>query len=246
MGNDYDSNPFAGEDLSTKEKELEAKEAELNQREEELKKKEDTVTRGGIGVEEKNWPPFFPLIHHDIPKEIPVHLQRTQYVAFTTLLGLCVCLIWNLVAVTTAWFEGADSEIWFLAVIYLLIGIPGAYILWYRPLYRAMRTNGALMFVLFFFTYSCHLFFCVYASIAPPLIFEGESLTGILPALDILPVNGLVGCVYLIGFALFALESLISLWVIQDVFRYFCSSGRAEEAKREVRRSSMMVALGHG
>jgi hypothetical protein len=42
----------------------------------------------GIVIEDKNWPPFFPIIHHDINNEIPVHLQRTQYVAFASLLGM--------------------------------------------------------------------------------------------------------------------------------------------------------------
>lgn len=42
----------------------------------------------GIVLEEKNWPPFFPIIHHDIPNEIPIHLQKIQYVAFTTFLGM--------------------------------------------------------------------------------------------------------------------------------------------------------------
>lgn len=42
----------------------------------------------GIVIEEKNWPPFFPIIHHDIANEIPIHLQKLQYVAFTTLLGM--------------------------------------------------------------------------------------------------------------------------------------------------------------
>lgn len=42
----------------------------------------------GIVLEEKNWPPFFPIIHHDIANDIPIHLQRLQYVAFTTLLGM--------------------------------------------------------------------------------------------------------------------------------------------------------------
>ncbi|XP_076955562.1 secretory carrier-associated membrane protein 1-like [Bidens hawaiensis] len=144
---------------------------------EELKRKEEAAKRAGIVAEKKNWPPFFPLIHHNIPNEIPLHLQRTQYVAFTTLLGIVVCLIWNLVAVTMAWFKGAALEVWLLVVIYLITGIPGAYILWYRPLYRAMRNNGTLIFGFFFFTYSCHLLFCVYASIAPPVIFNGKSLT---------------------------------------------------------------------
>ena len=41
----------------------------------------------GISIEVKNWPPIFPLIHHVIANEIPVHLQRLQYVAFATYLG---------------------------------------------------------------------------------------------------------------------------------------------------------------
>lgn len=45
----------------------------------------------GIVIEEKNWPPFFPIIHHDISNEIPIHLQRIQYVAFTTFLGMSNC-----------------------------------------------------------------------------------------------------------------------------------------------------------
>jgi len=30
-------------------------------------------------------------------------------------------------------------KIFFLAVIYALLGVPLSYVLWYRPLYRAMR-----------------------------------------------------------------------------------------------------------
>lgn len=42
----------------------------------------------GIVIEQKNWPPFFPIIHHDIANEIPIHLQRLQYTAFATWLGM--------------------------------------------------------------------------------------------------------------------------------------------------------------
>jgi hypothetical protein len=42
----------------------------------------------GVVLEEKNWPPFFPIIHHDVANEIPVHQQKIQYVALTTFLGM--------------------------------------------------------------------------------------------------------------------------------------------------------------
>uniref|UniRef100_A0A9I9DJ59 Secretory carrier-associated membrane protein n=1 Tax=Cucumis melo TaxID=3656 RepID=A0A9I9DJ59_CUCME len=194
-----------GKDLKAKEKELQAKEAELKKREQDLKRREDAISRAGIVIEEKNWPPFFPLIHHDIANEIPIHLQNIQYVAFTTLLGLVVCLSWNIVAVTVAWIKGEGPTIWFLAIIYFISGVPGAYVGWYRPLYRATR--------------------------------------GILPAIDLLSSNALVGIFYFIGFAFFCIESLISIWVIQQVYMYFRGSGKAAEMKREAAMGTLRTAF---
>ncbi|KAJ4842234.1 Secretory carrier-associated membrane protein 1 [Turnera subulata] len=230
-------------DLRAKEKELQAKEAELKRREQELKRKEDAIARAGIVIEEKNWPPFFPIIHHDIANEIPIHLQNMQYVAFTTLLGLVGCLLWNIVAVTTAWIKGEGPTIWFLAIIYFISGVPGAYVMWYRPLYRAMRTDSALKFGWFFLSYSVHIGFVVFAAVAPPIIFKGKSLAGILPAIDLLGNNALVGIFYFIGFGFFCIESLLSIWVIQQVYMYFRGSGKAAEMKREAATRTMMAAL---
>lgn len=42
----------------------------------------------GVPSDDKNWPPFFPIIHHDIANEIPVHAQRLQYLAFASWLGM--------------------------------------------------------------------------------------------------------------------------------------------------------------
>ncbi|KAH8490466.1 hypothetical protein H0E87_022847 [Populus deltoides] len=183
----------SGKDIKAKEKELQAKEAELKRREQELKRKEDAIARAGIVIEDKNWPPFFPIIHHDIGNEIPIHLQKMQYVAFTTLLGLFVCLSWNIIAVTTAWIKGEGPTIWFLAIIYFIAGVPGGYVMWYRPLYRAMRTDSALKFGWFFFAYLFHIGFCIFAAVAPPIVFKGKSLAGILPAIDLMGNHALVG-----------------------------------------------------
>ncbi|KAJ0813689.1 hypothetical protein HanPSC8_Chr17g0776401 [Helianthus annuus] len=156
---------------------------------------------------------------------------------------IVVCLVWNLVAVTTAWIKGEGPTIWFLAVIYLISGVPGAYVMWYRPLYRAMRTDSALKFGWFFLAYMFHIAFCVFAAVAPPIIFKGKSLTGILPALDVLTSNAFVGIFYFIGFAFFALESVMSIWVIQQVYMYFRGSGKAAEMKHEAAKSTVMSAF---
>ncbi|KAK7400498.1 hypothetical protein VNO78_11706 [Psophocarpus tetragonolobus] len=230
-------------DLKKKEKELQSKEAELRRREEEVRRKEEAAARAGIVLEEKNWPPFFPIIHHDIANEIPIHLQKLQYVAFTTLLGLVLCLFWNVIAVTAAWIKGEGVKIWFLAIIYFIAGVPGAYVLWYRPLYRAFRTESALKFGWFFMFYLLHIGFCILAAVAPPIVFKGKSLTGILSAIDVLDAHALIGIFYFVGFGLFCIETLISIWVIQQVYMYFRGSGKAAEMKREAARGAMRAAI---
>ncbi|RWW16939.1 hypothetical protein BHE74_00004600, partial [Ensete ventricosum] len=209
----------------------------------EIKRREEAAARAGIVIEDKNWPPFFPIIHHDIVNEIPVHLQRLQYFAFASLLGLIACLFWNIVATTAAWIKGEGVKIWFLAIIYFISGVPGAYVLWYRPLYRAMRTDSALNYGWFFLFYLLHIGFVVYSAVAPPLIFHGKSLTGILPAVDLISEDVLVGIFYFVGFGLFCIESLLSIWVMQQIYMYFRGSGKAAELKRDAARGAMRAAM---
>ncbi|KAI0494954.1 hypothetical protein KFK09_025104 [Dendrobium nobile] len=230
-------------DLRKKEKELQAKEADLRKREQEVKRKEDAAARAGVVLEEKNWPPFFPIIHHDIAKEIPVHVQRMQYLAFASLLGLTACLFWNFIAVTAAWIKVENVKIWLLAIIYFISGVPGAYVLWYRPLYNAMRTDSALKFGWFFLFYMLHIVFCIFSAVAPPIIFKGKSLTGILAAVDIIGDSTIVGIFYFIGFGFFCIESLLSIWVLQQVYMYFRGTGKAAQMKREAARGAMRAAI---
>ncbi|PKA62780.1 Secretory carrier-associated membrane protein 3 [Apostasia shenzhenica] len=230
-------------DSRKKERDLQAKEVELRRREQELKRREDAVARAGIVLEEKNWPAFFPIIHHDIAKEIPVHLQRMQYVAFASLLGLTVCLFWNIIAVTAAWIKISNVKIWLLAIIYFISGVPGAYVLWYRPLYNAMRTDSALKFGWFFLFYLLHIAFCIFAAVTPPILFKGKSLTGILAAVDVIGDSVIVGIFYFIGFGFFCIETLLSIWVLQQVYMYFRGSGKAAEMKREAARGAMRAAV---
>lgn len=49
----------------------------------------------GVTIEEKNWPPVFPIIHHDISKEIPIHAQKLQYLAFASWLGMFAYVLYN-------------------------------------------------------------------------------------------------------------------------------------------------------
>ncbi|KAF5947093.1 hypothetical protein HYC85_017321 [Camellia sinensis] len=149
-------------DPKKKEKELAAWEVDLKRREREIKRREDTVSSAGVPSDDKNWPPCFPIIHHDIGNEILVHAQKLQYLGFCKLVslsditlpvslifffpftplaiaGIVLCLVFNVIAVIVCWIRGGGVKIFFLATIYALLGCPLSYVLWYRPLYHAMR-----------------------------------------------------------------------------------------------------------
>ncbi|KAK4345032.1 hypothetical protein RND71_035208 [Anisodus tanguticus] len=143
-----------------------------------------------------------------------------------------------------------DVGAWFFAVLYLF-GFPAAYYSWYRPLYRAMRTDSALKFGWFFLCYSIHIVFCVLAAVAPPFIFRANSLTLEFDNREILhfaPKRDIEPCFYLqifffLGAGFFTLESVISIWVVQQVFMYFRGSGKAAEMKKEIARSTINAAM---
>ncbi|KAL7243362.1 hypothetical protein ACSBR1_015705 [Camellia fascicularis] len=137
-------------DPKKKEKELAAWEADLKRREREIKRRKDTVSSAGVPSDDKNWPPCFPIIHHDIGNEIPVHAQKLQYLAFESWLGIVLCLVFNVIAMIVCWIRGGGVKIFFLATIYALLGCPLSYVLWYRPLYRAMRYSTVLVLAFHF------------------------------------------------------------------------------------------------
>jgi multidrug efflux pump subunit AcrA (membrane-fusion protein) len=48
---------------------LDRREAELRAKEEQLKRAEEALRRTGALAPEKNWPPCYPILHHDIAGE---------------------------------------------------------------------------------------------------------------------------------------------------------------------------------
>uniref|UniRef100_A0A7I4FJZ8 Secretory carrier-associated membrane protein n=1 Tax=Physcomitrium patens TaxID=3218 RepID=A0A7I4FJZ8_PHYPA len=231
-------------DYKKKEKELKAKEEELRRKEQELKRREDAVARAGVSIESRNWPPFIHILHHDIANDIPAHSRGLMRWAYASWLGILLCLFWNFVCVLSALIANVGGvQILLLGIIYVLAGYPMSYFLWYRPLYRAMRSDSVLRFGWFLIFYLLHIAFCVLAAVAPPIIFKGKSLAGIIPALDLFSQKLIIGIFYMVGFALYTLETLLSIWVLKSVTQYFRGEGRAADMKREAEAGAFRSAV---
>ena len=89
------------------------REQELDQRERELAQRADHMRRFG----RNNWPPFYPIVYHDIDAEIPPDSQpimRNVYRLWLTLVGT---LILNVVACVFVSLSDLISSLVYLVVI---------------------------------------------------------------------------------------------------------------------------------
>ncbi|KAL6136773.1 hypothetical protein ACLB2K_062068 [Fragaria x ananassa] len=156
--------------------------------------------------------------------------------------GFAFCMFWSIVAasvycVNGGWLGTGIGAV-ILSIFNFIIVCPLAYFLWYRPLYRAMRTDSALSFAGFFLSYCLHIGFCVFCSISPPVLWSGATIAGIIPAV-VYARNLFVQMFYFIGFGLYVCETLLCLWVLKQVYTYFRGSGKGSEATREAMRAAI-------
>ncbi|KAH0926613.1 hypothetical protein HID58_018869 [Brassica napus] len=193
-------------DSSQKQRKLADWEAELSKKEMDIKRREDAIAN--------------------------FHAQKLQYLAFASWLGIVMCLVFNVIATMVCWIKGGGVKIFFLATIYALMGCPLSYVVWYRPLYRAMSLYNWYTFydlvgltalevwLVFLHLLDSHwlLHRCRHC---PAHLFPGKVFDGVLAAIDVISDSLLAGIFYFIGFGLFCLESLLSLWVLQKIYLYF-------------------------
>uniref|UniRef100_A0A9L0SU19 Secretory carrier-associated membrane protein n=1 Tax=Equus caballus TaxID=9796 RepID=A0A9L0SU19_HORSE len=145
--------------LLRQQEELDRKAAELERKEREL---QNTVTN--LHVRENNWPPLpsfcpiKPCFYQDFSIEIPADYQRICKMLYylwmlhsvTLFLNLLACLAWFLVDNT----KGVDFG---LSILWFVMFTPCAFLCWYRPIYKAFRSDNSFSFFVFFFVFFCQI-----------------------------------------------------------------------------------------
>jgi hypothetical protein len=154
-------------DLLRKQEELDRKAAELAAREEALR-------NGTINVREPNWPPvpsvcpFGPCFYQDISVEIPVEFQRVVRLAYYLWIYFVAVLLANLIGGIAKWSVEGQTEYFSFSLITLILLTPGSFVCWFRPLYKAFRSDSSFNFMVFFFVFFCQLVLSVIWAIGIP------------------------------------------------------------------------------
>ncbi|KAI9355953.1 scamp family-domain-containing protein, partial [Zopfochytrium polystomum] len=213
---------------AAREAELERREQELKAREARLKEREKEVG----GYHPPNFPPFKPLVYHDIQNDIPEAgrwLVKRLFMAWwlsTATYVINFCAAFGLLIAKAESGGGTFG----LALVIMLVGTPVSFVFWYQPVYNGVKRDRSISFFLFFFNYGFHLAFSALLAIGIP----GWGGAGVIYTLQQLGSNIGVGILCAIASTLLIFEVVYGLWQMKAVSGYYRSKGlTAQQAKEQ-------------
>ncbi|XP_029431544.1 secretory carrier-associated membrane protein 2 [Rhinatrema bivittatum] len=215
--------------LLQQQEELERKAAELDRREREAQ-------NIGINLRQNNWPPLpaicpiKPCFYQDFSADIPADYQRTCKMLYylwmlhtvTHLLNLLACLAWF----TVDSGRGVDFG---LSILWFILFSPCAFVCWYRPIYKAFKTDSSFNFFLYFFVFFCQIVIFIIQAVGIPN--WGDS--GWIAALSVLKLSTAVSVIMMVVAGFFTLCSVLSLILLKKVHSLYRRTGASFQRAQE-------------
>ncbi|CAG5134490.1 unnamed protein product [Candidula unifasciata] len=208
-------------ELQRRQEELERKAAELQRKEQEMK------SAPYAGKRENNWPPlpkWCPVgscFYQDFSVDIPLEFQRIVKFAYI-LWGFHVLVLFLNLIGSLAYFivESGGGTTFGLSILWFVLFSPCSFLCWYRPLYKAFRSDSSFNFFVFFFIFFFQ--FCVY--VVQSLGFTGFTV-GWINGIKTVTDNPSAGAVMLIVAFFFSVEAAFSFFLLVKVHRIYRSTG---------------------
>ncbi|XP_069019343.1 secretory carrier-associated membrane protein 2 isoform X2 [Embiotoca jacksoni] len=217
--------------LLRQQEQLERKAAELDRREQELQ------TRGPTG-KENNWPPLpknFPIkpcFYQDFSDEIPPESQRVCKMMYYLWMLNCVTLFLNVLACLAYFITNASYGVDFgLSILWLILFTPCSFLCWYRPVYKAFKTDSSFSFFFFFFVFFCQAVIFIIQAVGIPK--WGNS--GWITAFTAINLHTAVGAIMIIVAILFTICAVMSVILLKMVHSMYRRTGASfQKAQQEL------------
>lgn len=207
---------------------LRRQQEELERKDEELSRREEVLRSGQLNARQNNWPPlpaFVPLgpcFYQDINVDIPLEFQRiTRHLYYLWGLHSLVLLV-NIIGGLAMLIQFGEFSMFGLSLLYFVLFTPASYVCWFRPVYKAFRSDSSFNFMVFFFVFFMQLMVSGVHAIG----IENLGACGIINGLSAISAgsagNIVVGVLALligIGFALVALGDFILIVKVHKIYR---------------------------
>ncbi|XP_059392004.1 secretory carrier-associated membrane protein 2 [Carassius carassius] len=217
--------------LHKQQEELEKKAAELERREQELQSRE--VPTG----KQNNWPPlpkFFPIkpcFYQDFSEEIPQEHQRLCKMIYYLWMWQCVTLFLNVLACLAEFTTNSEAGVDFgLSILWFILFAPCSFLCWFRPVYKAFRSDSSFNFFFFFFIFLAQIVVSVIQSVGIPR--WGNS--GWISAIAEIAKNKAVGVIMMVVAAFFTATAALSIILLKMVHSHYRRTGASfQKAQQE-------------
>ncbi|XP_063802688.1 secretory carrier-associated membrane protein 3 [Pseudophryne corroboree] len=220
-----ESTAAAAADLLRRQEELNRKAEELDRRERELK----NASVGGTTLRQNNWPPLpafcpvKPCFYQDIDVDIPQDFQKTVSIMYYLWLASAGSLLLNFVA-CLAWFivDGSQGSGFGMSILWIVLFTPCSFVCWYRPLYKAFRSDSSFNFFFFFFVYFVQDIVYVLQTVGIP----GWGFSGWIAALTaIKTVNVGVAILMIIVAVIFTATAALGIIMLKKIHSIYRRTG---------------------
>ncbi|XP_061743613.1 secretory carrier membrane protein 2, like [Nerophis ophidion] len=211
-------------DLIKQQQELDRKAAELERKEQELQNR----TAQNTGVKENNWPPlpkfspvkpcFYQDFEQDIPEEYRKICRRMYYLwmyhSSTLFLNVLACLAYF----TADAQYGVDFG---LSILWFILFTPVSFVCWYRPVYKAFRSDSSFSFFFFFFVF----FFQVAVYIIQTVGIPKWGNSGWIASISMIRVNLAVAVVMMVVAGFFTVNAILGVVLLKMVHSKYRRTG---------------------
>lgn len=210
---------FTTADFQRRQEELERKAEELARREAEL--------RAGSAGRRNNWPPLpafcpiQPCFYQDINVDIPLEFQRIVRHLYHLWMFHALVLALNIIGGMSLMVTGQGFTVFGLSILYFVLLTPFSFICWYRPIYKAFRSDSSFNFMVFFFIFLFQTLITLVQSIG----FSGGGSCGLITSIAAFKENVGVGIVTLIVTIGFITAVVADVMLITKVHRIYRSTG---------------------
>ncbi|XP_069561706.1 secretory carrier membrane protein 2, like [Brachyistius frenatus] len=213
--------------LIKQQEELERKAAELDRKEQELQNR--NVGRAtNTGAKENNWPPlpkFFPVrpcFYQDFEEEIPEDYRRICKRMYYLWMFHSATLFLNLLACLAYFTADAQNGVDFgLSILWFLLFTPVSFICWYRPVYKAFRSDSSVSFFFFFFVF----FFQVAVYIIQSVGIPRWGNSGWISSISMIRTNLAVAVVMMVVAGFFTVNAILAVILLKMIHSKYRNTG---------------------
>ncbi|XP_023125148.1 secretory carrier membrane protein 2, like [Amphiprion ocellaris] len=213
--------------LIKQQEQLERKAAELERKEQELQNR-STSGATNSGTKENNWPPLpkfspvKPCFYQDFEEEIPEDYRRIckrmyylwMFHSATLFLNVLACLAYF----TADTASGVDFG---LSILWFILFTPVAFICWYRPVYKAFRSDSSFSFFFFFFVF----FFQVAVYIIQTVGIPRWGNSGWIASISMIGTNLAVAVVMMVVAGFFTVNAILAVILLKIVHSKYRRTG---------------------